>query len=75
MSSTALPNVAFSRPPRVSPKRTDISSVANDKTAASGMMAKKLSVKTVVASHSLTPAMMPRGTKTRRKLTGPAPFS
>ena len=64
-----MPNVAFSSPPIASPSLMEISSVAKDKTAASGMMAKKLMVKTAVEPHSMAPAMMPMGTAMRRKLT------
>lgn len=69
ISSTAFPNVAFSSPPSVSPSLMAISSVANDRTAASGMIAKKLSAKTVVGAQLSSPAMMPNGTMTSRKLT------
>lgn len=68
MSSTAFPNVAFTRPPSVSPRRPAISSVANERTAAKGIMAKKLRVNTHGAPHSSSPAMIPKGTKTRRRL-------
>lgn len=70
ISSTALPKVALSRPPMESPRRTEISSVAKDNTAASGMMAKKLSVNTVAALQPREPATMPMGTKTSSTLTG-----
>lgn len=66
ISSTALPNVALTKPPRVSPSRAAISSVAKERMAARGMMAKKLRVKTNVGFHSYVPAMSPKGTKTRR---------
>lgn len=69
ISSTAFPNVAFSNPPRVSPSLTEISSVANDRMDARGMMAKKLRVKTAVALHSSTPARIPSGTKTSNTFT------
>lgn len=69
INSTALPKVAFRRPPSVSPSFIEISSVANDRTAASGMIAKKLMVKTAVEPQPILPAMMPRGTMTKRKLT------
>lgn len=69
INSTALPNVAFSNPPMASPSLMEISSVAKDKTAASGIMAKKLMVKTAVEFHPMAPAMMPTGTVMRRKLT------
>lgn len=69
MSSTALPNVAFINPPSVCPNFIDISSVANERTAANGMMAKKLSAKTVTGSHPDAPAKIPSGTKTRRTFT------
>jgi hypothetical protein len=45
------------------------SSVANDKTAARGIMAKNLMVKTAVEFHPRWPAMMPMGTMMRRKFT------
>jgi hypothetical protein len=63
--------VAFRRPPRDSPKLTDISSVANESTAANGIMAKKLMVKTAIGSQCVFPAMMPIGTAMRRMLRGP----
>jgi hypothetical protein len=69
ISSTALPKVALSRPPSVSPSFTDISSVANERTAARGMMAKKLRVKTAVGFQPISPAQMPKGTTMRRTLT------
>lgn len=69
ISSTALPKVALSRPPSVSPSLREISSVAKDRTAARGIMAKKLRVKTVVALHLSMPAAIPMGTMKRRKLT------
>ncbi len=71
INSTALPKVAFSRPPRASPKFTEISSVAKERTAARGMMARKFSTKTTTGSHPVSPAMIPMGTKTRSILTGP----
>jgi hypothetical protein len=69
INSTAFPKVAFSSPPRVSPSLIDISSVAKDKTAASGIMAKKLIVKTAVGFQPRWPATIPMGTMIRRKLT------
>lgn len=69
MSSTAFPKVAFSKPPIVSPSFREISSVAKDRTAARGMMAKKLMMKTAVGFQPEAPATMPMGTATRRKLT------
>lgn len=69
ISSTAFPNVAFKSPPRVSPSLREISSVANERTAASGMMAKKLMVKTAVGFHPEEPATMPMGTMMSKKLT------
>jgi hypothetical protein len=69
ISSTAFPKVAFSSPPKVWPSFADISSVANERTAASGTIAKKLRTNTVVGFQPATPAIMPRGTKTRRTLT------
>lgn len=68
INSTAFPNVAFSSPPRVSPNLRDISSVAKDKTAASGIMAKKLMVKTAVEFQPKWPATIPMGTMTSKKL-------
>lgn len=65
-----MPKVAFNSPPSVSPRRFDISSVAKDRTAAKGIMARKFRVKTAVGSHFSIPAMIPMGTKTRRILTG-----
>lgn len=52
----------------VSPSFKEISSVANDSTAARGIMAKKLIVKTAVGFHPEAPAMIPIGTVTSRKL-------
>lgn len=69
MSSTALPNVAFISPPSVCPNFIEISSVAKERTAANGTMAKKLSAKTVTGSHPFKPATIPSGTKTRRTFT------
>lgn len=69
INSTALPKVAFRRPPSVSPSLTEISSVAKESMAARGIIAKKLRVKTAVALHSSAPAMRPSGTKMRRTLT------
>ena len=71
MSSTALPKVALSSPPKASPTLSEICSVANERTAARGMMAKKLRVKTAVALHPTLGATMPRGMKKSRMLTGP----
>lgn len=61
--------MAFNKPPMASPRRREISSVAKDRTAARGMMAKKLMVKTAVEPQPMEPAMMPMGTVMRRKLT------
>jgi hypothetical protein len=47
----------------------DISSVAKDKSAARGMMAKKLMVKTAVEFQPRRPAIIPMGTMMSRKLT------
>jgi hypothetical protein len=69
INSTALPNVAFRSPPRASPSRSDISSVANDRTAARGMIARKLSTKIAIGSNPVAPAAIPTGTKTNKKLT------
>lgn len=69
MSSTALPNVAFSRPPKVSPNFMEISSVANERMEANGMIAKKLSVKMTTGSQCVRPATIPSGTKINRTLT------
>lgn len=69
MSSTAFPNVAFISPPSVCPSFIDISSVAKERTAANGIMAKKLRAKTVTGSHPVAPATIPSGTKTRRTFT------
>jgi hypothetical protein len=69
MSSTALPNVAFKSPPIVWPSFTEISSVANDSTAAKGTMAKKFRMKTTVGSQCVAPATIPNGTKIKRMLT------
>ena len=69
MSSTALPKVAFNSPPRVSPSFAEISSVANERTAARGIMAKKLSMNTAAGLQLNTPAMIPNGTNIRRMLT------
>jgi hypothetical protein len=51
------------------PSFMEISSVAKERTAASGTMAKKLRAKTTVGSQPSAPATMPTGTKTRRILT------
>jgi hypothetical protein len=48
---------------------SEISSVAYERTAARGIMAKKLMVKTAVGFQPEAPATMPIGTVTRRKLT------
>jgi hypothetical protein len=69
MSSTALPNVAFNKPPKVSPSSIEISSVAKDRIAASGMIAKKFRTKTVVGFQPVAPAIIPKGTKISRMLT------
>lgn len=69
MSSTALPNVAFIKPPRVWPSLAESSSVAKLRRAARGMMAMKLRMKTIVGFQDKAPAMMPIGTKTRKTLT------
>lgn len=69
INSTAFPNVAFRSPPIVSPSFSEISSVAKERTAARGMMAKKLMVKTADELQPSMPAMMPKGTIGRRKLT------
>lgn len=69
INSTALPNVAFRRPPRASPNLAEISSVANESTEARGIMARKLRMKTVTGSQPLEPATIPTGTKTRNTLT------
>lgn len=69
MSSTAFPNVAFTNPPIVSPNFIPISSVAKERTAANGTMAKKLSMKTVVGSHPILPVKIPSSTNTRGMLT------
>ena len=69
INSTAFPKVAFNKPPMVWPSFMEISSVAKDRTAASGMMAKKLMVKTAVEFQLRAPATIPMGTMTKRKLT------
>lgn len=69
INSTAFPNVAFSKPPMAWPNLLASISVAKERTAASGMMAKKLMVKTAVGFQLSAPATMPIGTITRRKLT------
>lgn len=69
ISSTALPKVAFIRPPSVCPSFAESSSVAKDSSAASGIMAMKLRMKTAVGFQLSAPAMMPMGTKTRKTLT------
>ena len=69
MSSIALPKVALSKPPTVCPSFADSSSVAKLNNDASGMMAKKLSVKIVVGFHPAMPATMPKGTKNSSTLT------
>lgn len=71
INSTALPNVALSKPPKASPSFAEISSVANESTAANGIMAKKLMTNTATGSQPVWPAMIPIGTATRRMLTGP----
>jgi hypothetical protein len=47
----------------------EISSVAKDRMAARGMIARKLRRKTSVGLHSDAPAMIPSGTKNKRTLT------
>ena len=69
INSTAFPNVALSNPPKVWPTLTDSSSVAKLRSAARGMIAKKFRTKTAVGLHPRAPAIMPSGTKTRRKFT------
>jgi hypothetical protein len=69
MSSTALPKVAFSSPPNVSPSGMEISSVAKDNTAARGIMAMKFSENTAAGLQPSTPAMIPSGTNGSRTLT------
>lgn len=69
INSTAFPKVAFNRPPIVCPNFTEISSVANDNTAASGTIARKFSTKTTVGFQCNIPAMMPNGTNTSKTLT------
>ena len=69
MSSTALPNVALSSPPRVWPRGTESSSVAKLNNEASGMIAKKLRRKTAVGAQPTAPAMIPKGTNIKSTLT------
>lgn len=59
----------MSRPPIVSPNFIEISSVAKERTAARGMIAKKLIVKTAVEFQPSAPATIPMGTVTSKKLT------
>mmetsp|Transcript_3228 Transcript_3228/g.9460 ORF Transcript_3228/g.9460 Transcript_3228/m.9460 type:complete len:293 (-) Transcript_3228:8-886(-) len=69
--STALPNVAFSRPPMVSPTLMASSSVANPKTAARGRIARKLRAKMTSARPSkMAGARMATGTSVSRKESG-----
>lgn len=69
INSTALPKVALSRPPRASPSFEESSSVAKERQAARGMMAKKLRMKTTVGLQSIAPEKRPSGTNTSRTLT------
>lgn len=63
------PKLAFKRPPRVSPVRRAISSVAKDNMAASGMMAMKLTTKTAIGfMFGMAPSTMPIGAATSRTL-------
>lgn len=53
-SSTTLPNVAFSRPPMMSPNRTARSSVTSPRNSASGMRARKFCSVCVNSRHHAT---------------------
>lgn len=68
--STAFPNVAFNKAPMTSPASLASSSVALDKSMASGNMPSMLNAKTRFGLASIDPEMMLHGTKTRsmRKL-------
>lgn len=68
INSTAFPNVAFSKPPSAWPTLLAISSVAKESTAARGIMAKKLMVKTTVEFQLSAPATIPMGTINRSTL-------
>mmetsp|Transcript_53971 Transcript_53971/g.106524 ORF Transcript_53971/g.106524 Transcript_53971/m.106524 type:complete len:201 (+) Transcript_53971:650-1252(+) len=68
--STALPKVAFKRPPSICPVCAAKDSVAAPNTAAKGTMAMKFVEKVLIGPHSNSPAQMPNGTKTRRMLMG-----
>lgn len=66
INSTALPNVAFNKPPMVWPTFSDNSSVAYAKSDANGTMAKKLIQKMALEPHPKWPANNPMGTNTKR---------
>jgi len=68
--STALPKVAFRRPPTICPVCADIASVAAPRMEASGTMAMKLQPKTIAEFQPISGAIKPSGTKTRRKFNG-----
>ena len=69
INSTAFPNVALRRPPSVCPSLADNSSVAKLRSEASGMMARKFSMKMTVGLHPTAPETMPKGTKINSTLT------
>ena len=60
--STTLPNVALSRPPTVSPKRTARSSVTSPSTSASGSSAPKFSANVGTAPQPRRTLTAPKGT-------------
>lgn len=71
ITSTAFPNVAFSRPAKESLwMDSPNSSVAKASTEANGMIPKKLKQKLTVAPQCNLSAKIPRGTKTRSQLIG-----
>mmetsp|Transcript_71232 Transcript_71232/g.170105 ORF Transcript_71232/g.170105 Transcript_71232/m.170105 type:complete len:209 (-) Transcript_71232:6-632(-) len=67
--STALPKVAFSRPPIICPVCEAIASVEAPRIPASGTMAKKLKVKIHALLSSSLPALSPKGTKMRSTMS------
>lgn len=68
MSSTAFPKVAFNNAPNVWPVYSESCSVAQLRSVASGMTAKRLHTKIVIELHPKYSAKSPRGKKTNRGL-------
>eukprot|EP00745_Piridium_sociabile_P012336 TRINITY_DN190645_c0_g1_i1.p1 TRINITY_DN190645_c0_g1~~TRINITY_DN190645_c0_g1_i1.p1 ORF type:complete len:118 (+),score=5.94 TRINITY_DN190645_c0_g1_i1:138-491(+) len=66
INSTALPKVAFTKPPTTSPVEAESSSVNRPKSAASGINAIKLVMNTAEALQFLYAAQYPRGRNTSK---------